>query len=133
MLDMQAKDARSASMDAACGLKVLEERQGDQARKLAGWPKTPRSLSGHLKRLAPNLQAAGWTLEQDRSSKSRSWIMCRVTSSSESAPSSVPSSGGTCNPMQSTRTGSVLNNMTRMTLMTQMLGHGSPTVIDRKG
>jgi hypothetical protein len=54
-------------------LKVLEERQGDQARKLSGWPKNPRSLSGHLKRLAPNLREAGWVLEQDRSSKKRSW------------------------------------------------------------
>jgi len=58
-------------------LKVLEERQGEQTRRLAGWPKNPRSLSGHLKRLAPNLRAAGWVFEQDRSSKKRSWIIRR--------------------------------------------------------
>jgi hypothetical protein len=60
-------------------LKVLEERQGDQARKPAGWPKNPRSLSGHLKRLAPNLRAAGWTLDQDRSSIERFSTWSRST------------------------------------------------------
>ncbi len=59
-------------------LKVLEERQGDQARKQSGWPKNPRSLSGHLKRLAPNLREAGWVLEQDRSSKKRTWSFQRA-------------------------------------------------------
>jgi hypothetical protein len=56
-------------------LAALEERQGDQVRKLAGWPKNPRSLSGHIKRLAPNLRSAGWIVDQDRSSKKRSWTI----------------------------------------------------------
>jgi len=79
-------------------LKVLEERQGDQIRKLTGWPKNPRSLSGHLKRLSPNLRAAGWTLEQDRSSKKRSWMIRRAVAS---AASSVPSPVGPDDLMQS--------------------------------
>lgn len=58
-------------------LKALEERQGDQARKLASWPKNPRALSGLLKRLAPNLREAGWLVEQERSSKKRSWLIRR--------------------------------------------------------
>lgn len=61
-------------------LQVLEERIGDHARKLAGWPKHPRSLTGHLKRLAPNLRAAGWVLEQERSSTKRLWLIQRSTS-----------------------------------------------------
>jgi hypothetical protein len=75
-------------------LKILEERQGEKVRRLTSWPKNPRSLSGHLKRLAPNLRAAGWTLEQDRSSKKRSWIIRRAGSST-SGSSSV-SSEPTC-------------------------------------
>jgi hypothetical protein len=62
-------------------LTLLEERLGDQARRLAGWPKNPRSLSGHLKRLAPNLRAAGWILDQDRSSKKRQDFATRDLSS----------------------------------------------------
>jgi hypothetical protein len=59
-------------------LKVLEQRQDDQAHKPSGWPKNPRSLSGHLKRLAPNLREAGWVAEQDRSSKKRAWSIRRA-------------------------------------------------------
>ena len=39
-------------------LKALEERVDDQAKRQHGWSKNPRSLSGHLKRLSPNLRAA---------------------------------------------------------------------------
>src|ERR1700730_6501676 len=59
------------------------ETSGDQARKLSGWPKSPGSLSGRLKRLAPNLRAAGWVLEQDRTSKKRSWVIRRSFSKAE--------------------------------------------------
>ena len=71
-------------------LKELESRLGDDVRKLSGWPKNPRSLSGHLKRLAPNLREDGWSLDQDRTSKKRSWSICRTNSpqSSSSSPSS---------------------------------------------
>jgi len=85
-------------------LKLLEERVGDQARRLAGWPKNPRSLTGHLKRLAPNMREAGWELKQDRSSKKRSWLIRRVTNDAtargSSQPSSFASHDGECNPMQ---------------------------------
>jgi hypothetical protein len=81
-------------------LTLLEERLGDQARRLAGWPKNPRSLSGHLKRLAPNLRAAGWVLDQDRSSKKRSWIIRRRDDGNASTPSSEPSQQAGCEPMQ---------------------------------
>jgi hypothetical protein len=80
-------------------LKILEERQGDQARKQSGRPKNPRSLSGHLKRLAPNLREAGWILEQDRSSKKRSWSIRRSDNSPR--PSSAPSSDEPCDSMPS--------------------------------
>jgi hypothetical protein len=81
-------------------LKLLEERLGDQVRRLSGWPKNPRSLSGHLKRLAPNMRAAGWALEQDRSSKKRSWMIRRQTNDATPGaaiqPSSAASQDGGC-------------------------------------
>ena len=50
-------------------LKALEEQVDDQAKRQHGWPKNPRSLSGHLKRLSPNLRAVGWSVEHDRTSR----------------------------------------------------------------
>jgi hypothetical protein len=40
-------------------LDVLEKRVGEKAAKRRDWPATPRALSGHLRRLAPNLRKAG--------------------------------------------------------------------------
>jgi hypothetical protein len=86
-------------------LKLLEERGGDQVRKVAGWPKNARALSGHLKRLAPNLRAGGWVIEQDRSSKKRLWSIRPLprdaNSSQATGPSSFASSDGRCDPMPS--------------------------------
>lgn len=81
-------------------LKLLEERLGDQVRRLAGWPKNPRSLSGHLTRLAPNLRAAGWMLDQDRSSKKRSWTIRRAVAAAASRPSFDASPEQRCETMQ---------------------------------
>src|SRR5262249_50548518 len=80
-------------------LKLLEERLGDQTRRLSGWPKNPRALSGHLKRLAPNLRAAGWVLDQDRNSKKRCWMIHRVENPPR--PSFAASPNDLCNPMPS--------------------------------
>ncbi len=77
-------------------LKALEEREGEQTRKQSGWPKNPRSLSGHLKRLAPNLREAGWVMEQDRSSKKRTWSIRR---SGQPSSSSEPSFDESSNSM----------------------------------
>jgi hypothetical protein len=74
-------------------LKVLEERLGDKVRRMTGWPKNARSLSGHLKRVAPNLRAAGWTMDQDRSSKKRSWVVQRADQHRPPEPSHDPSFG----------------------------------------
>lgn len=71
-------------------LKELETRQGEDARKQSGWPKNPRSLSGHLKRLAPNLREEGWTLEQDRTSKKRTWTIRRAGQPHQSSSNASP-------------------------------------------
>jgi hypothetical protein len=86
-------------------LKALEQRLGDQVRRLAGWPKNPRSLSGHLKRLAPNLRAARWILELDRSSKKRCWTIHRwandATGNGSFQPSPSASQNDGCEAMAS--------------------------------
>jgi len=79
-------------------LKLLNERLGEQAaRRMPSWPKSPRSLTGHLKRLAPNLRAAGWSAEQDRSSRKRLWVIRRAEAGTQ--PSSAASQDDRCNPM----------------------------------
>ena len=70
-------------------LHALAERVDDQAKRQHGWPKNPRSLSGHLKRLSPNLRAAGWDVEYDRTSKKRLWSIERASSAS-SPPDMLP-------------------------------------------
>ena len=59
-----------------------------------GWPKSPRSLSGTLKRLAPNLRQAGIEVEYDRVGRDRRRVISiraaekvAETSSAPSAPS----------------------------------------------
>src|SRR5439155_17889040 len=76
---------------------------GDQARRPAVWPKGTRSLSGHLKRLAPNLREAGWVVTRgERTSKKRPWIIHRLGHANgfASQPSHQPSSDAPCNAMQ---------------------------------
>jgi hypothetical protein len=82
-------------------LKSLEARLGDPVRQPKGWPKGPRGLSGQLKRLAPNLRKLEWNVDQDRSSKRRSWIINRRDDGSGSQPSSEPSQQAECDSMQS--------------------------------
>lgn len=59
-------------------LNELEARVGDRVRRISGWPKNARSMSGHLKRLAPNLRKIGWSADQDRKSKKRLWHISRI-------------------------------------------------------
>ena len=44
-------------------LEQLESRVDDKTKRLDGWPKAARSLSGTMKRLAPNLRTAGVGVE----------------------------------------------------------------------
>jgi len=43
-------------------LAYLDEQAGDTLRKSREWPKTPRALSGELRRLAPALRGMGMTV-----------------------------------------------------------------------
>jgi hypothetical protein len=51
-------------------LKELATHAGEAVTKSKSWPKTPRGLSGHLRRLAPNLRAIGLHVEFDREANS---------------------------------------------------------------
>ena len=44
-------------------LEKLELRAKDSTKKLKSWPKTPRGLSGVLRRIAPNLRGLGFEVE----------------------------------------------------------------------
>jgi hypothetical protein len=92
-------------------LEAIENGQGDLFRKPMGWPKNGRSLSGHLKRLSPNLRTAGWIPERGRNSKKRIWTIRRrevcsndATSGASPGASSLASQVGECELMQSDAT-----------------------------
>jgi hypothetical protein len=52
-------------------LRDLEIEASDGTKRLRSWPKSARSLSGHLKRLAPNLRRAGVEVSFDRTNTRR--------------------------------------------------------------
>jgi hypothetical protein len=66
-------------------LEALEAGVTDQVKRQNSWPKNGRSMSGHLKRLAPNLRAGGWELKLSRGSKQRSITIQPIASSSSSS------------------------------------------------
>ncbi|MDT7690173.1 MAG: hypothetical protein QOE46_2932 [Acidobacteriota bacterium] len=47
-------------------LKALNDRTGEDVQRQPGWPKAANALSGALKRLAPNLRAAGVNVSRPR-------------------------------------------------------------------
>jgi hypothetical protein len=70
-------------------LEALNQRAGDETKKQQGWPKRPNTLSGAVKRIAPNLRAAGIECNMGRT-KAGSFIALeyRGKSSSPSSPAS---------------------------------------------
>ncbi|MGD9721816.1 MAG: toprim domain-containing protein [Pirellulales bacterium] len=59
-------------------LTALEGRVTDQVKRQNIWPKNARSVSGHLKRLAPNLRAGGWQVTFHREARQRLVIIERA-------------------------------------------------------
>jgi hypothetical protein len=68
-------------------LEALNQRAGDETKKQQVWPKRPNTLSGAVKRIAPNLRAAGIECNVGRT-KAGSFITLeyRGKSSSPSSP-----------------------------------------------
>jgi len=58
-------------------LQALGARVDDQVKRQRVWPSNGRSMTGHLKRLSPNLRAAGWEIEFHRESSRRLWSIHR--------------------------------------------------------
>ena len=52
-------------------LAVLDDTVDDKTRRLKLWPQTPRTLAGQVKRLAPNLRAAGIEVYLGRTNRRR--------------------------------------------------------------
>jgi hypothetical protein len=59
-------------------LRAIEAKVPEPVKRENGWPKNARSLSGQLKRLAPNLRAAGWCIESERQASRRVWVIRRM-------------------------------------------------------
>jgi len=59
-------------------LTALEGRVTEQIKRQNVWPKNARSMSGHLKRLAPNLRASGWQATFRREARQRLVIIERM-------------------------------------------------------
>jgi hypothetical protein len=72
-------------------LIALEPKVTDQVKRQNSWPKNGRSMSGHLKRLSPNLRAAGWQVEFHREAKQRVVTIQRAQETASSSP--IPSWG----------------------------------------
>lgn len=60
-------------------LNTIEGRVNDQVKRQNAWPKNARSMSGHLKRLAPNLRAGGWQISFHREAKQRLVVIERMS------------------------------------------------------
>jgi hypothetical protein len=69
-------------------LEALNQRAGDELKKQQGWPKRPNALSGAVKRIAPNLRAAGIECNMGRTKAGR-FITLEYRGKSSSASSSA--------------------------------------------
>jgi hypothetical protein len=73
-------------------LKALNDRTGEDVQRQPGWPKAANALSGALKRLAPNLRAAGVNVSRpNRAGKNGARIIQLERIRNSSSESSVPS------------------------------------------
>ena len=64
-------------------LEVLSSLVSDNTRKLREWPKNGRSLSGKLRRLAPNLRALGYAVDFDQTAGSGSSKIITIRKSTD--------------------------------------------------
>ena len=85
-------------------LQALESRVSAQVKRQRIWPSNGRPMPGHLKRLAPNLRAAGWQVEFHRESSRRLWSIQRQAGFASADPFASPLRHGEigadqCEPM----------------------------------
>ena len=67
-------------------LRLLEVHTAEMLKRGRNWPSNGRSMAGHLRRLSPNLRAAGWEVESTRKSFGRLWSIRRRATFASSDP-----------------------------------------------
>ncbi len=72
-------------------LRELNQRAGEELKKQQGWPRRPNSLSGSLKRIAPNLRAIGIECNMARTKAGSSITLEYKGKTSSPSSSSSPS------------------------------------------
>lgn len=72
-------------------LEELNQRASDEMKKQQGWPKRANSLSGAIKRVAPNLRAVGIDCKLGRTKAGSSITLECVSKTSSPSSSSSPS------------------------------------------
>lgn len=72
------RNRREWAGTAANLLSALEGFADESTRRSHAWPKSPRGLSGAIKRLAPALRIQGIEVEQDRSAQARNIRLCNL-------------------------------------------------------
>ena len=82
MLDEQGEWVGSSSEL----LYALEARVSDQVKRQRTWPSNGRSMTGHIKRLSPNLRTAGWQVDFHRESSRRVCSIHRQSTIASSDP-----------------------------------------------
>ncbi len=113
-------------------LDILNQDAGDGVQRQKAWPKSPRALSGMIKRLAPNLRRAGVEVEQWRESAGKRHKMIALGRTAPEICGPVGSSGPNSekparNEAGSDRTGSQLDLFEAETDRTQSYtGHNGP-------
>lgn len=83
-------------------LKELNQRASDEAKKQQGWPKRANTLSGAIKRIAPNLRAIGIEYSTGKTKAGR---FITLEYKGESSSPSPPSSPSTKSPFTDESTG----------------------------
>ncbi|MFN0018638.1 MAG: toprim domain-containing protein [Pirellulaceae bacterium] len=91
-------------------LEQLDGRATEQTKRQNSWPKNPRSMSGHLKRLAPNFRAAGWQITFHREAKQRLVTIQRGAEAASSAPPASLDSDGPPVQCDAARSDSIPND-----------------------
>jgi hypothetical protein len=74
-------------------LTVLGDKAGPKISQSDGWPKVPRGLTSHLKRLAPNLRRAGINVVFDGHSRAGNKIRLKMVAPGHSQRSHIHDEG----------------------------------------
>jgi hypothetical protein len=86
-------------------LPALENLTDEKTRKLKSWPQSPRSLTNHLRRLAPNLAAAGIGVDFIRDKKKGRRRLIRIIKTESGGETASVSSASSANSGKQAKSG----------------------------